>query len=98
MARRRDLQVIVGKNIRRIRDELGLSQTDLAERCKMTNRYISIIETKPRNLTLATIQSIADALGVHPCDLICSDRPTKVGRKEAVDLAIQSLQKYRDTL
>jgi transcriptional regulator with XRE-family HTH domain len=98
MARRRDLQEIVGKNIRRIREELGLSQLDLAKRCKMTNRYVSILETRPRNLTLATIQTIADALGVHPCDLICSDRPTKVGRKEAVDLAIQSLQKYRDTL
>ncbi|MBZ0270356.1 helix-turn-helix domain-containing protein [bacterium] len=60
----------LAKNIRLLRADLELSQEGLAERCSVHRTYIGAIERGERNITLNTLQRIADALGVEPLCLL----------------------------
>jgi transcriptional regulator with XRE-family HTH domain len=64
-------------NLRRIRLDQGLTQQGVAERAGIEYKYLQNIEAgRWPNLTLATVQKIADALGVKPWELIY-DAPEK---------------------
>ena len=61
-----------GHRLRKLRDEIGLSQVELAEEIQVKSAAISRLETSPNaNPTLSTIRKLAAALGVKVCDLIC---------------------------
>jgi transcriptional regulator with XRE-family HTH domain len=47
-----------------LRVAAGLSQEELAERSSLHRTYVSSVERGRRNISLANIYSIADALGV----------------------------------
>lgn len=55
-------QVIVGEEIRRVRKEQGLTQSELAERLQTAPAYISQVEAGKENLTLGSLARIANAL------------------------------------
>lgn len=57
-------KIIFSQNVRRSRQELGLSQEELAERAGLHRTYISSVERGERNVSLENIFSIANALGV----------------------------------
>jgi transcriptional regulator with XRE-family HTH domain len=67
------LQKIVGGNIRRRREALGLSQEAFAELCGYHRTYIGGIERGERNITLGTLSAIARVLEVEPKQLL--ERP-----------------------
>ncbi len=50
-----------------LRNTLGLTQAQLAERCGMSQADISRIERGSTNPTARTLQRIADALEVDVC-------------------------------
>ena len=52
---------MLGKNLKRIRKENGISQGDIARTLKVHKGYISNIENGKGNPTLATIAKIAKA-------------------------------------
>ncbi|WP_298529606.1 helix-turn-helix domain-containing protein [uncultured Ruminococcus sp.] len=56
---------VFGTNVRRLRQEKGLSQEKFAEKCNLHRTYISDIECFRRSISLENIQKIADALGVE---------------------------------
>jgi transcriptional regulator with XRE-family HTH domain len=60
----------VGAAIVARRARLGLRQIDLAEHCGFDRVYISYIEHGQRNLTVARLACIADALGCTASDLL----------------------------
>lgn len=64
------LYQIVGKRIRTVREEKGLSQEEFAAICHLHRTYIGGIERGERNITLATLQVIAEALKISPVDLL----------------------------
>lgn len=64
------LQRIVGRNLRRHREEQGCSQEAFAERMGVHRTYFSSVERGERNLTLQTLEKIADFLGVDPRTLL----------------------------
>jgi transcriptional regulator with XRE-family HTH domain len=66
---------LFGQNVRRIRNEVGLSQEELAFRAKLHRTYISSVERGARNVSLENIFAIAEALGVPPGDLLKSSAP-----------------------
>ncbi len=66
---------MVGKNIRRIREEKELSQEDLAFECELHRTYISGVERGIRNPTIVSLEKIADALDVEPAEFLI--RPKK---------------------
>lgn len=59
-----------GARVRARRNELGLSQEGLAERCELHWTYIGQAERGQRNLTLHNIIRIAEALEVDPGELV----------------------------
>lgn len=65
-----ELQRIVGRNMRRHRIEQGYSQEAFADRMGVHRTYFSSVERGERNLTLRTLEKIADFLGVDPRDLL----------------------------
>ena len=54
----------IGKNIREVRKENGLSQAMLSELVEKSPSYISYIETDAKSMSLDTFVMIANALGV----------------------------------
>jgi transcriptional regulator with XRE-family HTH domain len=67
------LQRIVGHNLRRHRIERGYSQEAFAEQMGVHRTYFSSVERGERNLTLQTLEKIADFLGVDPRTLLDGD-------------------------
>ncbi|MEH6705551.1 MULTISPECIES: helix-turn-helix domain-containing protein [Galbibacter] len=66
-------QLIFGRNLLRIRKEKGLSQDDLATRCRVTKGNISVIENGERNFQFTTLLALAKALEVQPKELLDVD-------------------------
>lgn len=65
-----DIRTVVGKNLKRIRKEAGLSQEDLAWESGLHRTYVSGVERGVRNPTILVLQQIADALQVEPSELL----------------------------
>ena len=68
-----DLVVILGRNIRRLREEAGLSQEQLAFDAGMKRSYLSDMERGVRNPTVRAVGRLAAALKVAPADLLHID-------------------------
>lgn len=54
----------LGENLKRIRTEKGISQSDIAKSLGVSRGFVSNIENGKRNPTLATISRLAKAVGV----------------------------------
>jgi len=68
-----DMRKLVGRNTARIRREKGLTQEQLAERCGLSQQYLSGLERGQRNPTIVTVYEIAMSLGVSHLDLMRPD-------------------------
>lgn len=64
----------VGRNIRRLRLAMGLSQEALAHKAEMSMRFLAGLERGEENPTLTYLVKVADALGVEPATLFEIDR------------------------
>jgi transcriptional regulator with XRE-family HTH domain len=69
-----DLQQIVGENLRIYRQREGLSQEAFAEVLGVHRTYMGGIERGERNLTLRSVERLADALDIPAIDLLASPR------------------------
>lgn len=56
-------------NIRRLRAEADMSQSEFAERIHLSEKYLSAIETGKKWDSFETLHSIAAALSVEPYEL-----------------------------
>lgn len=61
---------IFGENVKKIREDIGLSQEQLANLADFDRTYISLIERGKRNLSLLNVCKFAKALNVKPFELI----------------------------
>jgi len=68
---------IVARNIRRLREERGLTQEELAARIRINRNYVGMIERQENSPTVAMLERIARALGIEPARLF----DEKAGRK-----------------
>lgn len=60
---------MIGKNLKQIRELLGLSQIELAQKLQMTPSAISQIEHNKRNPSYSTIRKIIKKLNLNPTAL-----------------------------
>lgn len=65
-----DLQRAVGRNLRRYRQERGLSQEAFADMVGVHRTYMGGLERGERNLTLRSVERIAAVIGVDPIELM----------------------------
>jgi len=57
-------QVRLGQKIRKLRTAKGWSQEEFADRCGIQRAHMSLIERGKQNLTLATLESLCQVLGI----------------------------------
>ncbi len=74
----------VGESIRRYRRAMQLSQKALADQLGYHRTYVGTIERGERNLTLGTLERLAEALGVDPLDLLDPGRTPEPGHQPPI--------------
>ncbi|MBK1987065.1 helix-turn-helix transcriptional regulator [Sphaerospermopsis aphanizomenoides BCCUSP55] len=62
----KNIQQKFGSRLRQIRQNLQLSQEELAHLCNLDRSYIGGVERGERNISLVNIHKIADALNISP--------------------------------
>ena len=60
---------IFGARLRKLREDIGLSQEKFALKIGMDRTYYSSVESGKRNISLQNIKKIADGLGVTLSEL-----------------------------
>jgi transcriptional regulator with XRE-family HTH domain len=63
------LRRLVARNLRRLRQEGGLSQEELADRAGLNRNYIGMIEREENSPTVDALDQISNALGIDPVTL-----------------------------
>ncbi len=67
------LRKILAKNVRRIRNSIGLNQEQLGEESGLHRTYIGSIERAERNVSIDNIEKIDHALKVEPTSLLTDE-------------------------
>ena len=65
-----DLQKTVGRNLRVYRLERGLSQEAFADQLGVHRTYMGGVERGERNLTLKSLEKMAEQIGVEARELL----------------------------
>ena len=65
-----ELIKIICANIRDVRKNKGLPQEELAEKCSLHTSYLAGVERGERNITIQTLEKIAQGLEISPVDLL----------------------------
>lgn len=66
----KELNNIYVTNLRKIRVEIGLSQSDLSEQIGITEKYYNTIENGKKWGSFATLVKLANALNIEPYELL----------------------------
>ncbi len=68
----------LGAKIRQMRNQKGLTQEELADRCELTKGYISQLENNLNSPSIATLTDILNALGSNLSEFFREDAEEKV--------------------
>ncbi|MCJ2067313.1 helix-turn-helix domain-containing protein [Methylobacterium sp. J-030] len=87
-----DARAIIGWNLRRLRVERGLSQERRALAAGIDRAYVGRVERGSENVTITTLDAIAQALAVPVADLLLAPpagsarpQPWRAGRRPRAD-------------
>ena len=69
-----DMRKLVGRNVKRVREKIGLTQEKLSEISGFSQQYISGLEQGRRNPTIVTLYELSQALGVTHIELMRSHK------------------------
>lgn len=59
-----DIKLLVGKRVKELRNNLGISQEELADLAGLDRTYITSVECGKRNISIVNIEKLARALKV----------------------------------
>ncbi len=90
-----DLGKVVGKNIKLIRVQRGLTQVELSEKSKIMLRSLSKMENEGSNFRLSTLQALASALEVSIFELLEGIEASNPERNEKIEFCIDLLKKQK---
>jgi transcriptional regulator with XRE-family HTH domain len=74
-----DMRRLVGENVRRIRQDRGLTQEQFADLSGFSQQYLSGLERGRRNPTVVTLFELATALKAQPVELLAPIEGTALG-------------------
>jgi transcriptional regulator with XRE-family HTH domain len=77
-----DVRHLVGRNVRRIRLEKGLTQEAFADLTGFSQQYLSDLERGRRNPTIVTLFELAAALKVEHGELVAPDDAFRAEMKQ----------------
>jgi len=66
-------KIVFGVTLRRAREELGLSQELLAEKAGLHRTYIGQVERGERNISVDSMERLADAVGLQLWEMLQPD-------------------------
>lgn len=72
-----DMRKLVGRNVRRLRLQKGLTQEELSAASGFSQQYISDLERGLRNPTVVSVYELAQAIDVNYLELLKPDRSRK---------------------
>lgn len=70
MISKHEILNIFGENVRMYRNQLNISQEELAFKANLHRTYIGMIERAEKNITLVNMEKIANALEIKIGDLL----------------------------
>lgn len=56
-----DIKLLVGKRVKELRNNLGISQEELADLAGLDRTYITSVECGKRNISIVNIEKLAKA-------------------------------------
>lgn len=68
----------LGAKIKQMRNQKGLTQEELADRCELTKGYISQLENNLNSPSIATLTDILSALGSNLCEFFREEAEEKI--------------------
>ena len=68
-----DIRIKIGTRLKELRNEKGLSQEKFSFICELDRTYIASIEQGKRNVSIANVEKIANALGMSVNEFFKSD-------------------------
>jgi transcriptional regulator with XRE-family HTH domain len=86
------LQTVLANNVRSARNQIGLSQQQLAEAAGISTNFIAQIEMGRKYPSPTVLERIAKCLGLRPYQLLY-DEPNASMEAEQAQLIISNLQK-----
>lgn len=81
----------IGEKIRKYRKAKGMTQEELAEKTELSTNFLGAIERAEKNLTLANLINIANALDVTSDMLLCDE--IKNGYKIKSSIITEKIEK-----
>ncbi len=82
------LLTALSKIIRQRREELGLSQTSLAEKSGLHRTYINNIERGSKNISIESLKKIADSLSTTVSDLMSQAEESSAGSENPIKILL----------
>lgn len=58
----------MARNLKNLRQEMGMSQEELADRAEINRNYVGMVERSENAATVDMLEKLADALGAKPID------------------------------
>ena len=77
-----EVKAVIARNLRRLREERGLTQETLADRSHMNPVIVKQIESTKTLPNIALIVELAQALGVSCAALLCGDGEAKSSSRD----------------
>lgn len=59
-----DIRLLVGKRVKALRNNMGISQEELADMVGLDRTYITSVERGKRNISIVNVEKLAKALQV----------------------------------
>jgi transcriptional regulator with XRE-family HTH domain len=87
-----ELIVFVARRIKALRQARGLTQDAVAEALGIASKNVQRLEAGRQNLTLKTLQHIADVLDVEPFELLTT-APTEAQSQQSLRRALRNLER-----
>jgi transcriptional regulator with XRE-family HTH domain len=75
-----DIRAVFARNLRRLRNERGMTQEQLAFAAEMDRTYISSLERGVYSATITMVAKLAEVFGVEPSSML--ERGAKAARKK----------------